>query len=313
MKNLNTKADGLDRHYNPIMTSELEDISRFPGEVRMLELAATIPERANVDLPTTIQSLIAATINATQAYLCQVVTAMSLTDPLAAQEMVVCTSGLDALSWLDRTEQSQGGWIPNYPVTGHITMGALKYAPNFGMSLFEPGVSVMVNRKDEQPDSPKVIVSLSVSTADEMISLAKFLKACDENWVRLERAFKVEAFTSIPLPDHVELTEDHTAADYAHAFVEYVVKAKGRDEDSCLETLDLEFDTTTGIPLHQVIHAACSLLHAFHLYDLASRAKKRDLINMALDKIRSLSIHGSALAFAREHARVKSPYQAYEF
>ncbi len=135
--------------FTPLMVSESSDFLKLSGENRLRALAKTIPSHGHHQLHSVTQSCISATIHATQEYLSQLITGLSLTNPNLGRFLVVSSSGLNAISWLEQTKDSQHGWIPNYPVSGYITFGMLKTPPTYGLGPLEPAIQLYVNRSDD--------------------------------------------------------------------------------------------------------------------------------------------------------------------
>lgn len=175
------------------------------------------------------------------------------------------SSGLNAISWLERTKDSQHGWIPNYPVRGYITFGMLKTPPTYGLGPLEPAIQLYVNRSDDNCED--FAVDFSVSIADHMRFLNMLIKDSGALWEQFESLFGVTPFTSIPLPEEVESEPgtELSCRDYFSAFIKHVVD-KADDEDSCLESFDLQFLVKKTSYLHGPIVAAIALFEAYSLY-----------------------------------------------
>lgn len=305
MKNLNPDKSEMKRHWHPVLVSERADFAALPSELRLRELMLAIPERGDGDLPSTIQGIVSGAVHSIQTYLTQAVIAMSMSDPFMASMLVVSSSGQDVMNWLEGTKNTQNSWIPNYPVTGHITVEGPRYVPNYGRSSMVPAVTLSVNRK-ANADEPVFLLSVSVSEHDEMRSMAEFLRCCAEEWMAFEKAFGVSAFTSIPLPDVVKLRKNCSAADYAEAFVKHVVDV-AEDETECLETFDLQFEVTDRMPLHVFVCAAASLLWSFHMFKIAT-GKNRDFQRrVAVEKIADMSRVGERAKALKKMTRVSEP------
>lgn len=289
MKNINPKSDNLERHQNPLLISSGDDFSRLPGEDRLRRLAKTIPSHGYHQLISTTQSCISATIHSTQEYLSQIVSSLSLVDPILSRLLTVSSSGLDAKSWLERTKSEGSEWICDLPVSGHITCGRLDMPPVFGMSAFEPAITLQVSRGgDDTADSGDFTLYFSVCSDEDMKLLASFINDTGDTWDEFEAQFGITSFTSIPLPDSVEksLPKELRCRDYINAFVDHVVA--DADEDECLETIELQFEIDEDAPLHQPIVAAIALLNAFYIYEYAIRnPDKHDHIALSIDKLRS--------------------------
>ncbi len=294
MKNINPSRDQYEKHKNPFLVSEPSDCLRLIGENRLRMLAMTIPSHGHHQLETTTQGCISATIHATQEFLSQLVSGLALTNPSAARHLVVSSSGLDAIDWLDRTRDSEHGWLPNYPVSGYITRGTLSGAPHFGRSPLEAAVTLQANRSNDT-ESDDFLVHFSVAEAEDMRHLSMLMDDAGDLWDEFENTFGVTPFTSIPLPEDVESQSDkrESCRNYATAFVEYVV-AKD-DGDSCLETFDLEFTIKQKTPLHEPIVAAIALLNAFSLYQYSIQTMNRDNCHSkALEELESAIRTGSS-------------------
>lgn len=264
MENHNSNGDQLDQFLNPHLVSEPSDFLNLKGEGRLRMLAKTIPSHGHHQLVSTTQGCISSTVHATQEFLSQVVSGLSLTNPSAATNIVVSSSGLNAINWLERTENENGGWLPNYPVSGYITFGLMPDAPRYGRSPFEPAITLCVNRSDD--DCEDFLVRFSVADSEDMRLLAMLLSEAGDLWDKFEHVFGVSPSTSIPLPKAVEsqIGERTRCREYASAFIEHIVAVA--DEDDCLETFELEFSTKQNTPLHEPIVAAIALLNAFSLY-----------------------------------------------
>lgn len=253
-----------DSFLNPLMVSERSDFLKLPGENRLRALAKTIPAFGHHQLHSATQSCISATIHATHEYLSQVITGLSLTNPILPKILEVSSSGLDALSWLKRTQDNPTGWIPNYPVSGYITFGMLKTPPTYGMGPFEPAIHLFVNRSDDNGDD--FALDFIVSDAKHMRLLGMLINDAGELWEQFETLFGIKPFSHIPLPDEVEIHSDleKSCREYLSAFIKHVVDKA--DKDSCLESFDLQFTMNNTSALHGPIVAAVALFEAYSLY-----------------------------------------------
>lgn len=251
--------------FTPLMVSESSDFLKLSGENRLRALAKTIPSHGHHQLHSVTQSCISATIHATQEYLSQLITGLSLTNPNLGRFLVVSSSGLNAISWLEQTKDSQHGWIPNYPVSGYITFGMLKTPPTYGLGPLEPAIQLYVNRSDDNCED--FAVDFSVSDADHMRFLSMLIKDSGALWEQFESLFGVTPSTSVPLPEEVESEQgtELSCRDYLSAFIKHVVD-KADDEDTCLESFDLQFLVKKTNNLHGPIVAAIALFEAYSLY-----------------------------------------------
>ncbi len=257
--NLNAQSDFL----NPFLISEQCDLLAPFGEKRLLTLAKSIPAHGHHQPVSATQSCISATIHATQEYLSQLLTGLSLTDPSLARFLVVSTSGLDAIQWLKQTSDTCHGWIPNYPVKGCITFGRSKMPPTYGKQPLEPSVVVSFNRGDDD-GNPDFLVEFTVSDADDMRALSMLIHDAGDVWDKFEDLFSVTPFTSIPLPDDVDSGEQLSCREYLSLFLKNVVDKA--DDDNCLESFDLQFSTDKCDSPKYQIAAAIAVLNAFGLY-----------------------------------------------
>lgn len=256
------KADSL---FKASIVSESSDFLKLSGENRLRALAKTIPSYGHHQPHTATQSCISATIQATQEYLSQLITGLSLTNPNLARFLVVSSSGLNVISWLERTKDSEHGWIPNYPVNGYITFGLLKTPPTYGLGPLEPAIQLSVNRSDDNGED--FAVDFIVSDAEHMRVLDILINDVGELWDQFETLFEVKPFSHIPLPEEVEGKPgtELRCRDYLSAFIKHVVD-KADDEDSCLESFDLQFSVKNAGNLHGPIVAAIALFEAYSLY-----------------------------------------------
>lgn len=299
MKNINLDEDPLKQHWNPRLVSEPSDFIQLIGEKRLRLLAKTIPSHGHHQLPSTTQGCISATIHATQEFLTQVVSGMTLLHPDMGRNLEVSTSGLDAINWLKRSEANQSGWLPPYPVTGHITWGILQNPPRYGFSAFEPAVTLSVNRNDDDCDD--FVVRFSVADSEDMRLLSMLIHESGDLWDEFEHTFGVTPFTSIPLPEDIESNfgEKVGCREYITCFIEHIV-AKA-DENKCLETFDLEFSVKQEDPLHEPIVAAIALLNSFSEFRYSVQtmddSKAR---SQALNQLQSAIITGLIAQSTRE-------------
>lgn len=264
---------------SPFLTSDKSDFLEFASERRLRNLAMSIPSHGHHQLESTTQQCIRATIHATQDYLSEIVRGLSIANPDAARWLVVSSSGLDAIEWLNRTRDTQYGWIPTYPVTGHITCGKYLTPPHYGMTPAEPAITLSVNRCDDHGNAD-FFLTFSVSQAVEMRALLLIMNDLGGLWSTFENIFGVTAFTSIPLPDEVDSSEGTQwgCREYVEAFIEHVVDNPNNDDD-CFETIDLEFALKENNPLYVPVVAAAALLRAFSFYFSSLHYKAKDKKN----------------------------------
>lgn len=256
--NLNAQSDFL----NPFLISEQCDLLAPFSEKRLQTLAKSIPAHGHHQPVSATQSCISATIHATQEYLSQLITGLSLANPSLARFLVVSTSGLDAIQWLKKTSNTCHGWIPIYPVTGFITFGRLQMPPSFGRTPLEPSVVVSVNRSDDG-GNPDFLVEFTVSDADDMRALSMLFNDAGDLWDKFEDIFSVTPFTSIPLPDEVDSGTELSCREYLSLFLKNVVD---KADDGCLEGFELQFSTDKCDSPKFQIAAAIAVLNAFGLY-----------------------------------------------
>lgn len=277
---MTTNIEQESKFYNPILTSEKSDLSRLFGENRLRALAKSIPSHSHHQPVTATQSCISATIHATQEYLSQLIAGLSLTDPTLARCYVVSSSGLDAISWIERTEKTQHGWIPNYPVKGYITQGLLKIPPTFGMSPSEPAITLAVNRNDD--NGSDFHISFSISDAEEIRILSQILNDAGEVWDEFEMMFAITPFTSHPLPDDVK--EELDCREYLSAYIERIID--NADTANYGESFELEFSVNNTTNLHEPLVAAIAVFNIFLNYVSATSDKeKAQASEMAQDEL----------------------------
>lgn len=298
MKNISPSSNELERYMNPYLVSEPTDFLRLVGESRLRALAKTIPSHGHHQLETITQGCISATIHATQEFLSQLVIGLSLSNPNTVSGLIVSSSGLDSISWLNCTKDDQHGWLPNCPVTGFITRGALSSPPEFGMSPLEPAVTLNIKRCDDKLDDKldDFLVRFSVADAEDMRLLAKLMVDAGDLWDAYEHIFSVTPFTSIPLLEEVDISPNKRGGcrDYAAAFIEQIVD--NADEEDCLETFDLEFAVKQNAPLHEPIVASVALLNAFSFYRYSVRNIDHDNYHAKAMKELKSAIKTGALA-----------------
>ena len=286
MNSINTDTDDIQKRWNPLLVSSGSDLSQLPGEDRLRKLAISIPSHSHKQLISTTQSCIFATIHSTQEYLCQIVSGLFLSDPGLCSMLTVSASGLDAISWVDRTENEYNGWIPNCIASGYINFGRLDEPPHYGRSPLENTITLSVMREDEEADDCEMF-SLVVSVAfnDDMKLLANFINDTGETWDEFEALYNITPFTSIPLPDEAEdnLPDKDKCRDYINAFVDNIVV--GANKDDCLETIDLEFRIDQKTPLQYPIVAAIALLNALLVYEAMQNQNENNYISMAINKL----------------------------
>jgi hypothetical protein len=288
MKNINPSEDYYKKNASPFLISECTDFMRLNGETRLRTLAMTIPSHGHHQMLSVTQGCISATILAVQEFLSQVVSGLTLCNPGLPYYLVVSSSGLDAIDWLKRTNDTQHGWIPTYPVSGFITHGRLEVCPHFGNSPFEPAITLHVNRSGE-PEFEDFTVEFSVADPEDMRILSLFMDESVDLWDEFEGIYGVTPFTSIPFPEEVErqFASAKSCREYVKEFVKHIVSMA--DGDECLETITLEFAVVGSDPLHEPIIASISLLNAFTLYKYSvetmdsdnSRAKALEEIKLA--------------------------------
>ena len=273
--------------FNPLLVSESSDFLKLSCESRLRALAKAIPSHGHHQLYSVTQYCISATVHATQEYLTQIIRGLSLTNPNLGRLLVVSSSGLNATSWLERTKDSQHGWIPNYPVRGGVTFGLLETPPGYGRVPFEPAIQLHVDRIDD--DGEDFAVEFSVSDAEHMRCLSMLINDSGALWDQFESLFGVRPFTPIPLPEEVvnQLGAEFSCRDYLTAFIRHIVD-KSDDEDDCLESFDLQFLVKQTSSLNVPVVAAIALFNAYSLYIHGSDAIEHEVRqSMVVDILRS--------------------------
>lgn len=283
---LNRERNG--KSYNPLITSEKLDLIKLSGENRLRALAMTIPSSGHYQHASATQSCISATIHATYEYLSQLIAGLSLSDPSMARLLVVSASGLDAISWLERTNDSQHGWLPNYPVSGYITLGMLKSPPSYGMTPHEPAIVLSVNRSNDMDED--FFVDFTVSEEEHMRFLSMLINDAGDVWEQFESLFGITPCSSIPLPEEVkdQAGAEMSCRNYLSAFIKHVVDKA--DVDSCLESFDLQFSMTKTSNLHDPIVAATALFNAYSLYHTSAHKKHQDKCDSRTKEILTVAI-----------------------
>lgn len=297
MKNLNSSNQSIEVFLKPVLVSEPSDFFRVFGEERLRTLAQTIPSHGHHQLESTTQGCISATIHATQEFLTQIVCSLSLTNPLATRGLVVSSSGLDAISWLKGTKDTQHGWIPTFPVSGFITRGEVP--PNFDISPLDPAITLLVNRFDNEIDD--FALKFSVTDDEDMRLLAMLIQESGSLWDEFEELFDISPSSSIGLPEDADtpLDIEDSCRDYATAFVNQVVTEA--DGDNWMEEFELNFAIKENTPLHEPIVAAISLFNAFSLYRASVVTMDRNnLHSMAVEELRSATKTGKMTRYCND-------------
>lgn len=274
------------RKFSTTLVSNQNEFSMLPAEIKLRKVAKQIPAQEQKMPATKIADLITETIGATQDFLVQLVSGVSLTNPYIGKDVLVSTSGLDVIRWLEGTRDSQKGWIPNYPVCGHIKHGH-SLVPEYGRGCLTPMVKMQVNRSGD--DFEDYLVEFSVFGKDDVQLLARMIKDMGGAWTTFEEIYSIVPFTSTPLPDSSEkkvLRSKYKCQKYAEEYVKYL-DSTNRSEITESDLI-LEFRAKSSEPMHEAVVAAIFLLDAFKYYrnfEVADKKDKDSIYELALNQL----------------------------